>query len=50
MNLMNLNKTIERLKDILQNENHYLKVIKNELRGVRKEFADERLTEIERKN
>lgn len=44
-----LQKTIERLNDILQNEKTLLKVIKNELRAVRKEFADNRLTVIEEK-
>ncbi|MCD8819194.1 DNA topoisomerase IV subunit A [Mammaliicoccus sciuri] len=44
-----LKQTIERLKDILENEISLFKVIKNELRAVRKEFADERLTEIEEK-
>lgn len=45
-----LKQTIERLKDILENEKSLFKVIKNELRAVRKEFADERLTEIEEKS
>lgn len=44
-----LQKTIERLNDTLQNEKTLLKVIKNELRAVRKEFANDRLTVIEEK-
>lgn len=44
-----LQKTIEKLKDILGNESSLLKVIKSELRAVRKEFANDRLTIIEEK-
>lgn len=44
-----LQKTIERLKDILNNESSLLKVIKSELKSVKKEFSDERKTSIEEK-